>query len=140
MVKDAIQVFDEGLEKIIKLIDSKNYTSCQNLATELITVSFHSEFDDGVFIGETLEGIFDQIDDLTMMFEIDENYQNDIKEQLNKQLTLLVKSYKDKDKNKTFEALRQLRSIATRYQLSSPNKFSRRAEFKRGRVVTRGMY
>ena len=119
MVRDIIQAFDDGLTNMLDLVDTKNYLACKELSSELIIISYHGDLDDGIFIGEMLESAFSQVDNLTSIYQISDKYQNDIRDKLKDQLILLSKSLKEKNKNNIYEALKLLRCIATKYQLSA---------------------
>lgn len=137
MVKNLTQIFDESLNNILSIVNDKNYYSCIKISNDLITISVQSDYKDGIFIAEVLDGVFSQIYPISDEYQIDEEYQNNIKDQLKKQLELLLSSYKDGDKNKIYNALKDLRSVATVYQLTSPTKFqlkdrARRVVYREG--------
>jgi len=115
-MKDILKIFDESFETIGKLLEESNYSGCSNIATDLITISGMSEFGDGVFIGEVLEGVFDQINTTVGNFTTSEEDIEALRGQMKEQVALVEKTYKNKDKRQLYEALRDLRVVATGFQ------------------------
>lgn len=133
-MKDILQIFDESLMTIHKLIVDKNYEGSSGISTDLITVSVMSDFRDGVMIGEVFEGVFDQISPLFQEFEIDAEARTSITKQIADQVTLVGKSYKDENKERLYDALRNLRSIATQFQFKCFHTMKAKAEMEPERV------
>ena len=115
-MKEMFQIFDESLATIQKLIEDKNYEGSSSISTDLITISVMSNFRDGIMIGEVFEGVFDQISPLFRAFEIGAEVHALITKQVIDQVALVGKSYKNENKERLYEALRDLRSIATQFQ------------------------
>ena len=128
-MKDLFQIFDESFETIQKLIEDDNYAGSSSISTDLITVSVMSDFQDGILIGEVLEGVFDQIDQLFYTYALKAEVQNAIRKQTYEQVALIGKSYKNGEKEKLYEALRNIRAIATQFQFKCFKTIKPRPEF-----------
>jgi hypothetical protein len=80
MMKEIQELFYEKILLIRKLSMDFNFKACSNISTDLITVSTMFEYQDGVFIGEVLEAVFDQLLDLDRRFDLEESDQKVLKE------------------------------------------------------------
>ena len=109
-------IFDENFDTICGLIEDKNYSGSSNIATDLITISVMSNFRDGLFIGEVFEGVFDQIGVTLENFKVPEEDQKALREKVREYVTLVSRTYKNKDKGAVYEALLNLRVTATEFQ------------------------
>ncbi len=128
-MKDLFQIFDESIETMQKLIAEDNYAGSSSISTDLITISVMSDFQDGILIGEVLEGIFDQIGQLFFTYRLSVEVQKAVREQICEQLALVGKSYKNGDKEKLYEALRNIRTEATQFQFKCFKTIKPRPEF-----------
>jgi hypothetical protein len=140
-VKDVLAIFEDSLKEILKALGQKNYAGCSSMSTDLITVSVLSGYSDGTFVGEVFEGVFDQLAPLFDTYEVSDSERNSLEEGLREQINTIAKSYKTADKKALYTALRDMRALATEFQLkcfrtlkSKPNIEVRRGGFhvKRG--------
>jgi len=132
-MKDLYQIFDESFQAMIALAGKSSYINCFNISVDLTRMSVQSDFKDGIFISEILENIFQQIGPLFDQYKIDEKDVKLIKEQVCEYLVLLSKVYRDEDKTKAYEVLRDLRSMTSQFQFKCWNYL----ENKRGSSLKR---
>ena len=142
-MKDILAIFDDSLKEILKALGQENYVGCSTMSTDLITISVLSVYSDGIFMGEIFEGVFDQVGPLLDAYELSDSDRNSLKDGLREQINIIAKSYKIADKGAFYAALRDMRTLATEFQLkcfrtmkSKENLEVRRAEFdmkRRGR-------
>jgi hypothetical protein len=133
-MKEIFQIFDESLMTIQKLINDKNYAGSSGISTDLITISVMSDFRDGIIIGEVFEGVFDQINQLFQGFKIDAESHTSIAKQIADQVTSVHKSYRDENKEGLYDALRDLRSIATQFQFKCFRTMKAKHEMETERI------
>lgn len=115
-MKNLFEIFDENFRLITKTLNQGNYEGCSNLSTNLITISFLANYDDGVLIGEVCEGVFHQIEPLLQRFELGKEEQESVKEKLRRSIASIAKSYRNENKNDLYVALRDMRAVATNFQ------------------------
>lgn len=139
-MKNLFQIFDENFEVIKRLVDQDNLSGCSSIATDLITISVMSKFGDGVLIGEIFEGVFDQIGPLFNRFEISEDEGNAAKEKIKEQVKLVAEAYKHEDKKELYEALKNLRTVATELQFKCANIMKRKTEGEESRHLRQRMH
>lgn len=120
-MKNTNEIFDENLRIIVEMLEKSNYHGCTRIARKLITVSTMSNFKDGVFISEVLEGIFDQLDDVVRRYKVDENELKKIIKVLIEQSNALVEALKNDSKEKLYEVLKEMRYSMTEFQIKSFN-------------------
>jgi hypothetical protein len=116
-VKDILAIFDDSLKEILKALGQKNYAGCSSMSTDLITVSVLSGYSDGTFMGEVFEGVFDQLAPVFDTYEVSDGERNSLEEGLREQINIIAKSYKTADKRTLYSALRDMRALATEFQL-----------------------
>ena len=136
-MKDLRQTIDENFDSIRKLLDQGNYSGCSVMSTDLITYSVMSDHSEGIFIGEVFESVFDQIGPLVQMYDIKDEQRNTIHRQLSEQIASLAKSYNAGDKAGMYEALKGMRSTATRFQFDCWRTMKPRPEFGELHVARR---
>jgi len=115
-MKDLFQVFDENFDMIQRLLDQQNLAGCSSISTDLITISRMSNFEDGVFIGEVFESVFDQVSPLFDQYEIKAEDRDSMMQSFKEQVALTQKLYKDQDKTELYNSLKKLRNVATEFQ------------------------
>jgi hypothetical protein len=89
-----------------------------------------TDFDEGIMIGEILEGIFDQLAHLFVSFEISKDEKTKATDRLRDQLGSLSKVYAGKDKTTLYETLKRMRISTTRLQFD----IWRTMNYKRPRI------
>ncbi|HJU14426.1 MAG TPA: hypothetical protein VJ792_08235 [Candidatus Nitrosotalea sp.] len=60
-MKDSKTTLTETLDYIIRILTEDNYLGCSRICTDLLTFSLLADNPDYVFLGETLEAVFSQI-------------------------------------------------------------------------------
>ena len=115
-MRDLNDIFMEKLTLMQKLSSELNFHACSRISTDLISVSSMLDYKDGVFVGEVLEAMFDQLRRLLVDFELDEKDQNILKENFVKNLELVSQTFTKSDKNQIYTALSNLRFEATQLQ------------------------
>ncbi|WP_174591672.1 hypothetical protein [Methanocella conradii] len=116
-MKDAFQALEDNIRVIINLVERNDYNSSRRFCTYLITTYTFLDYDDGILIFEILESVMDQIEDGLGFFEISDDVKNDLSKQIIKQLGIILTSYNNKNKEQLYDSLKEIRSIATRFQL-----------------------
>ena len=134
-MKNLFQIFEENLEIMQKLIGENNYDGCSSVSTDLITVSVMSDFPDGVLIGEVFEGVFDQVAPLFQAFDLNDEVQSMLKKQIGDQVALVGKSIKDENKATLYDALRNIRNIATQLQFKCYKTMKQKPESESTRTL-----
>jgi len=134
-LKNLFQIFEENLEIMQKLIGENNYDGCSSVSTDLITVSVMSDFPDGVLIGEVFEGVFDQVAPLFQAFDLNDEVQSMLKKQIGDQVALVGKSIKDENKATLYDALRNIRNIATQLQFKCYKTMKQKPESESTRTL-----
>lgn len=118
-MKEVFQIFDEYLPILCESLEKLNFQSCATISTDLIKLSEMVDYTDGVFIGEVLEAVFNQVSVEMARFEISPEEKETLKIQLVGDIQSIYGCYKEEDKNNLYNALRTLRSNATKFQFHS---------------------
>lgn len=116
-MKDVNAVFDESFGIISEYVKSNNYRGAFMVSNNLTMYSLLSDFEDGVFIGEVLEGIFSQIGPLFERYQISETEQSMISKEIQTLNDKLRRVFKIKSNEELFSTLKSMRSIATKFQI-----------------------
>lgn len=132
-MKDLPELFYEKIRLLQKLSVDFNLEACTTSSTDLITTSILFEYQDGVFIGEVIESIFGQLDNLMNQFELEDEDKETLKESFDKNLGMIAESFKKKDKNELYQALSNLRYDATKMQYKC---YQTRKRAKKERIIT----
>ena len=115
-MRDIQQLFYEKIILIQKLSMDFNFRACSGSSTDLITAAVLFEYQDGVFIGEVFEGVFDQLHDLVSRYDLDESDQKILKENFDRNLSMIAELFRKSDKNELYQALSNLRYETTKMQ------------------------
>lgn len=133
-MKDVFDVFNEGFGEITRMVGQGNYKGSFVYSSNLTLFSTLLDYEDGILISEILEGVFSQVGPFAE--ELDAKEIGFINEQLAAQMKIITDSYRAEDKNILYQALRDLRSIATKFQItcmrSRPMKVQRQARLNIG--------
>ena len=133
-MKDVFDVFNEGFEEITRMVRQGNYKGSFVYSSNLTLFSTLLDYEDGILISEILEGVFSQVGPFAE--EMDAKEIGSINEQLAAQMKTITGSYRAEDKNILYQALRDLRSLATKFQMrcmrSRPMKVQRQAKVNIG--------
>ena len=128
-MKDVFDVFNEGFEEITRMVGQGNYKGSFVYSSNLTLFSTLLDYEDGILISEILEGVFSQVGPFAE--EMNAKEIGSINEQLAAQMKTITGSYRAEDKNILYQALRDLRSLATKFQMrcmrSRPMKVQRQA-------------
>ena len=133
-MKDVFDVFNEGFEEITRMVGQGNYKGSFVYSSNLTLFSTLLDYEDGILISEILEGVFSQVGPFAE--EMNAKEIGSINEQLAAQMKTITGSYRAEDKNILYQALRDLRSLATKFQMrcmrSRPMKVQRQAKVNIG--------
>jgi hypothetical protein len=133
-MKEVFDVFNEGFGEITRMVGQGNYKGSFVYSSNLTLFSTLLDYEDGILISEILEGVFSQVGPFAE--ELDAKEIGFINEQLAAQMKIITDSYRAEDKNILYQALRDLRSIATKFQItcmrSRPMKVQRQARLNIG--------
>jgi len=116
IMKKLEESFVEGLNLIMEQVKVSNYSGAETIATNLINISNHLDYPDGVLIGEILEAIFDQLMDTLSEYKIESGQQESLSNELLEGLEQLIKSIKTDDELSIYKVLRFLRTKVTSLQ------------------------
>ena len=114
-MKSIFDVFNEGFEEITRMVEQGNYKGSFVYSSNLTLFSTLLDYEDGILISELLEGVFSQVGPFAE--ELNPEEIGSINEQLAAQMKIIAGSYRAEDKNILYQALRDLRSIATKFQI-----------------------
>lgn len=133
-MKSIFDVFNEGFEEITRMAGKGNYKGSFVYSSNLTLFSTLLDYEDGILISELLEGVFSQVGPFAE--ELNPEEIGSINEQLAAQMKIIAGSYRAEDKNTLYQALRDLRSIATKFQIkcmrSRPIKVQRQTRLNIG--------
>ncbi len=133
-MKSIFDVFNEGFEEITRMVEQGNYKGSFVYSSNLTLFSTLLDYEDGILISELLEGVFSQVGPFAE--ELNPEEIRSINEQLAAQMKIIAGSYRAEDKNILYQALRDLRSIATKFQIkcmrSRPIKVQRQTRLNIG--------
>jgi hypothetical protein len=99
-----IQNYKEALGRIRDDLSDTNLRGCLNNSTDLTRMADFVGFDEGVLIGEILEGIFDNFEDMINLFE----YKPEEIEPIKKELMALISVIEEKIPSKSERAKAKL--------------------------------
>jgi hypothetical protein len=114
-MKSIFDVFNEGFEEITRMVGQGNYKGSFVYSSNLTLFSTLLDYEDGILISELLEGVFSQVGPFAE--ELNPEEIRSINEQLAAQMKIIAGSYRAEDKTILYQALRDLRSIATKFQI-----------------------
>ena len=133
-MKSIFDVFNEGFEEITRMVEQGNYKGSFVYSSNLTLFSTLLDYEDGILISELLEGVFSQVGPFAE--ELNPEEIGSINEQLAAQMKIIAGSYRAEDKTILYQALRDLRSIATKFQIkcmrSRPIKVQRQTRLNIG--------
>lgn len=133
-MKSIFDVFNEGFEEITRMVEQGNYKGSFVYSSNLTLFSTLLDYEDGILISELLEGVFSQVGPFAE--ELNPEEIRSINEQLAAQMKIIAGSYRAEDKTILYQALRDLRSIATKFQIkcmrSRPIKVQRQTRLNIG--------
>jgi hypothetical protein len=116
-MKEVSIVFNENLQSISTLLDSGNLRACFIASSNLTMFSAMSEYDDGVMITEVLQGVFSEVGPLFDDYLIEENDSKQLISEMKKYMKDVIKNYDENNKNELYSALKNLRYVATKFQM-----------------------
>jgi len=82
----------------------------------MITTAIMLDYQDGVFVAEVLEAIFNQLNTLSRQFDFEDKEHDILVRSLSDNLTVIAKTFGNDDKNKLYQALSNIRFVATKLQ------------------------
>lgn len=117
---DFSQKFRDGIIRIKADILANNAKGCFNNSMDLTRTSEFIGFDEGIFIGEVLEGIFENLRDMLRMYQYNKTEIEPIRTEIIKMLDILVEKFppkNDKAKVEIYDSLCSARAYITHQQL-----------------------
>lgn len=117
---DFTQKFKDGIARIRGNLVDTNIKGCFNNSIDLTRSSEFVGFDEGIFIGEVLEGIFDNFNDMLRMYDHNKAEIEPIKSEIGKLLNILEQKFptkSEKAKAEIYDALVSARACATHLQI-----------------------
>jgi hypothetical protein len=133
-MREIFNVYNEGFEEIARMVGQGNYKGAFVASANLTLFSTLLDYDDGILVSEVLEGVFSQVGPLAEDLETEEVRPTN--EQLAAKMQVVTDTYRAEDKNALYQALRDIRSIATKFQItrvkSAPTKMQRQAKLRAG--------
>lgn len=115
-MKDVFDAYTEGFAEITQMVEQGNYRGSAVASTYLTFVSTALDYTDGILVSELLEGAFLQVGPVAE--ESEPEAVKLLNEQLAVQMRIITDSYRAENKNALYQALRDLRSIATKFQIN----------------------
>lgn len=115
------EIYQKNLDKIAKASNDSHFNLCAHMSTDMLRVSDYLEFGDGVFMGEFLESLFQNLDFLKSKYVIEDEEFDSLKPDIFK-LIQNIKSpfpYDDESKIKIFDLMKNIRAKTTKLQLES---------------------
>jgi len=137
-MKNTLEIFDESFKIIKEMLEKSNVYGCNRIARKLTSLGYMARFKEGVFVGEVLEGIFDQLYDVISEYDIDQDELKKILGILIEQSSILNDSLKNSNNEKIYETLKEMRYSVTDFQISKYNTGPSKMHSHFGPIVTRG--
>jgi hypothetical protein len=116
-MKEVPEVFKENLLSISDSLDSSNLRACFLGSANLTIFSTMADYDDGVIITEMLQNVFSEVGPLFDEYQMDEKDSEQLMNEMKKYLKDIIKNYDDKNKNDLYIALKNMRCVATKFQM-----------------------
>jgi hypothetical protein len=113
---DIIQKYKEGLQRIRDNLADTNTSGCMNNSSDLTHVSNFVDFDEGVLIGEILESIFDNFDDVVKLYDYKKEEIEPVKKKIDLLIKFLENNFPPKDNKSKAELYDIL--VSTRFQVT----------------------
>lgn len=120
--KDRFEIFDDGLQRIIQLMEKGQFSGCYDVCTSLTRYSVVSNYADGMMMSEVFERVFSQLDRMFNEYDIPREDKHVLVSKLRKGIDKIMTSYGDDDKNSLYDALAKMRSDTARFQMRCRNK------------------
>jgi hypothetical protein len=114
---DIIQKYKEALSRIRDALAGNNTLACVNNSEDLTHYSSFLDFDEGVFIGEFLEGILGDFDSMVQLYEHEKEEIEPTKAKIGLLIKFLQTHFPPKDdkaKAELYDILVSTRSYVTR--------------------------
>ena len=127
MAASIDDVLHDMVNRMAALAGTENYSACMDIADDIITVSYRFNDGTGMLLGEVLEGVFGQADYTLRGWTVDGNHQSKLKTRLKAGLDKILETYKESDKNGIFDALVEIRSVATEFMFDA-YEFEKKSE------------
>ena len=125
-MKGVKEVFDEKLKLITEMIEQDHLRGGFITSMDLTRYSTMSDFDDGILISELLENVFSEIGPLFEMYQIEEEDKKQLLDEIKEQISKLKQYIQKPEEKQLYLTLRQLRSIATKFQMITWEKAKRK--------------
>ena len=128
-----IEQFKKRLEGLIEVLSKSKFHTCSNISSDLIRASEFADYEEGVFIGEFFESVFDNILSARDNFRTDKNEVEFVKKEITNLIKLFIKSIPTKGssaKSDLYEGIVRVRYFASKFQI----KYFREGTLKKGRI------
>lgn len=136
-MKDFKQIFKQKFETIMHVVGEGKYDNAEYIAKDLIRVGYTLDLKDEVFLCETMESTFDQINRIFDEYIVPKSDAEKLKQELKKYLSEFIRGYATNDLKIIYKSLSEIRYAGTSFQLNAWHRYSKsRPEgmFLRGRV------
>jgi len=124
-MKDVYEAFEEHLHDMIVLLSSMKLEGCFQTAADLTRLCTLLDFKRGVFIAETLESVFVQVNAAFQRHAVPEEKKTSVVHAMEGNLGKLMSNYRG-DKEKLYDILEDLRFAATEFQIKHAPKLPMR--------------
>lgn len=130
------EVIQKQLELVNKLANEQKYRKCSIVSTDIAMYSVLSEMPDSLFVGELYESIFEQLDRLVSVHDINDKGRKLIKSEVVKYTMAISKYYKAKNKAKLYDLLRDFRYAVSRIQIKHSREIELKREYSGEQIIT----
>lgn len=124
-MKDVYEAFEEHLQDMIVFSGLSKLEECFLTAADLTRLCTLLDFKRGVFIAETLESVFVQVNNVFQRHAVPEDDKKAVVRNIAGNLGKLMSNYKG-DKEKLYDILEDLRFSATTFQIRRASKLPMR--------------
>lgn len=117
---DFIEKFKATVKKIEYSLSKDNYRACSNFSSDIIRASEINDFPEGVFIGEGIDSIFDNVESIDSKYNLESSDKDEIKKSiipLLKTIHELIPTQDSKSKSGVYDQLVASRYFTTKLQL-----------------------
>ena len=118
-MSESTLIILKRLKGILRHWEKKNIGLCHTMSRDLIKFAWTFKLKNEVFMSEILEMSFDNIDNITgdVRFMSNTSRYDDMRKKITDSLSALIESYEKNDFGLCTEFLKEIRYVATTYQL-----------------------
>lgn len=126
---DYVAKFKERLGTLHDHLEKTNFRVCENISTDLTRTSEFVGFAEGVFIGEFLESLFDNLNHVTRSFEVEQEEIEPIKNEIDNLIRLINESISNTEvnfKSRLYDKMVSVRYLVTKFQVKGYRETKRK--------------